>query len=268
MSSVDRKGLLRACYSFLVPVARFLLRSGISFREFSEVSRVAFVKAATEDYGIRGRPTNVSRVTAMTGIARKDVRRVRALLDDYAEDPRVRLSPLGDVLQVWCTRPEYVDAKGQPLPLRPWSTDGVSFETLVQDSAGDVPAGAIRVELLRLGVVEEQEDGILTVVRRQIVPGNVDERLVTSIAFSLRALATTVAFNTDPTRKSPGRIERFVQSGHLDAATREALRMEVRRRVTVFTEEIDDLFSECSSRSSKEEGARVGVGAFYHEDLE
>jgi hypothetical protein len=244
------------------------LRSGISFREFSEVSRVAFVKAATEDYGIRGRPTNVSRVSAMTGIARKDVRVVRSLLDDYSEDPRVRFSPLGDVLQAWCTRAEYLDRVGQPLPLPQFSNDGVSFEALVQNSAGDVPAGAIRVELMRLGVVDEQEDGRLAVVRREIVPGSVDERLVTSIAFSLRALATTVAFNTNPTRKSPGRIERFVQSGHLSEATRQSLRDEIRRRIISFTEEIDDLLSSRNSQTAKEDGTRVGVGVFFHEDIE
>jgi hypothetical protein len=267
VSYVDRKQLLRACFSFLVPIARFLLRSGISFREFAEISRVAFVKAASEDYGIRGRPTNVSRVAAMTGIARKDVRYLRSLLQDYEEDPRVRLSPLGDVLQYWCTRPGYVDEQGLPLSLPQSAVNGVSFESLVQRSAGDVPSGAIKVELLRLGAVKEDEHGRLAVARREIVPSGVDERLVTSIAFSLRSLATTVAFNTDPKRRVPGRIERFVQSGHLTEEARQSLRGEIRQRVISFTEEMDNLLSTGSPRASGE-GARIGVGVFFHEDTE
>jgi hypothetical protein len=262
----QRKSLLRACFSFLVPVARFLLRSGISFKEFSEISRVAFVKAATEDYGIRGRPTNASRIAAMTGIPRKDVRFLRSVLDDYAQDPRVGLSPLGDILQYWCTRAEFLDVDGQPLPLPFSSAANLSFEELVQKSAGDVPCGAIRVELMRLGAISEDEDGRLVVNRREIVPSDIDERLVTSIAFSLRALATTVAFNTDPKRRSPGRIERFVQSGQLTEAARESVRAEIRKRVTVFTEELDDLLSTGCNASGK--GARIGVGVFFHEDLE
>src|SRR6516164_9982990 len=96
--SAARTRLLRACYSFLLPVARLLLRSGVSFTEFAEIARAAFVEIASNDYGIRGRQTNVSRVSAMTGIARKEVRRLRQIAGHYPDNPRVELSPLSDVL--------------------------------------------------------------------------------------------------------------------------------------------------------------------------
>lgn len=262
-TKAERTRLLRACYSFLLPVARLLLRSGISYREFSDIAKVAYIQVASQDYGIRGRPTNASRVAAMTGVPRKDVRRVREISDDYMVDPRVQMSPLGDVLQQWCSRAGYVDAKAQPLPI-PMS--GVnSLETLARECAGDVPAGAIRVELLRIGAIEELSDGRLRIVRRELVPKDIDERVFTSLAFSLRALATTVAFNTDPNRKKPGRIERFVQSGPLAGDAKAALYHMVRARVTAFTEELDNLFSRYSS-PSQEDGSRIGVGVYYHED--
>jgi len=74
-----RARLLHACYSFMVPVARFLLRSGISFTEFSEVTRMAFVEVASRDYGLRGTTTNVSRVAALPGISRKEDTGLRRL---------------------------------------------------------------------------------------------------------------------------------------------------------------------------------------------
>ena len=61
----------------LRPIARLLLRGGIGYREFSEISKTAFVQVATKDYGLRGRPTNISRVAVMTGLTRKEVRRIR-----------------------------------------------------------------------------------------------------------------------------------------------------------------------------------------------
>src|SRR5690606_15029630 len=145
---MERKRIFVACYSFLVPIARFLLRSGVSFREFSEIARLAFVQVASDDYGKRGRLTNISRVAAMTGIARKDVRRVRLLGENYLQDPRTRLSPLGDVLQAWSTNHDYLDSNGRPRPIS-YSGEQCSFEALVQLCAGDVPAGALKVELLR-----------------------------------------------------------------------------------------------------------------------
>jgi hypothetical protein len=57
-----REKIFAALHEAIKPIARALLRSGISFREFSDVAKAAFVQVATEDYGIRGRPTNISRV--------------------------------------------------------------------------------------------------------------------------------------------------------------------------------------------------------------
>lgn len=261
---MERRCVLQACYSFLVPIARFLLRSGVSFREFAEISRVAFVQVATEDYGIRGRPTNISRVAAMTGIARKDVKRVRGLVDHYIQDPRTHLSPLGDVLQQWCSNPEYLDDDGRPSQI-PFAGAERSFERLVQISCGDLPAGALKVELVRVGAVEERDNGLLKVVRREIVPEDIDERLFTSLAFSLKALATTIAYNTDPDRRAPPRVERFVQSGTLTAASRARLHNVIRGRVIDFTEELDQLFS-MGEITTSSEGGRIGVGVYFHDD--
>lgn len=202
----------------------------------------------------------------MTGIARKDVRRVRSLGQNYLQDPRTHLSPLGDVLQAWCTNPDYLDEKGHPRPIS-YSGEQRSFEELVQLSGGDVPAGALKVELLRFGAVLETKDGYLRVVKREIVPEDLDERLFTSLAFSLKALATTIAHNTDPSRGESPRIERFVQSGPLTSSSRERLERMIRARIVNFTEEIDDFFSD-GELSNQEDGRRIGVGVYFHEDLE
>lgn len=261
---MERRRVLQACYSFLVPIARFLLRAGVSFREFEEISRVAFVHVATEDYGIRGRPTNISRVAAMTGIARKDVKRLRSLVGQYIDDPRAHMSPLGDVLQQWCTHPDYLDEEGRPSAI-PFSGSEHSFERLVQISCSDLPAGALKVELIRVGAVAEGEGGLLRVIRREIVPEDIDERLFTSLAFSLKALATTIAYNTDSNRRGPPRVERFVQSGPLTPASRTRLHNIIRRRVIDFTEELDQLFS-VGEITTSSEGGRIGVGVYFHDD--
>jgi hypothetical protein len=174
-----RARLLRACYSFMVPVARFLLRSGIGFSEFAEVSRMAFVEVAGRDYGLRGRPTNVSRVAAMTGISRKEVKRLRSLKHEYTESLRVELSPLSDVLQRWFTDKAYLNAKGKPKGLRMRGAR-VSFSALVRACAGDLPAGAIKFELIRCGAVFEDSRGLLHAYRRTVIPAGQDEKLVSS----------------------------------------------------------------------------------------
>jgi hypothetical protein len=261
-----RKQILQACSSFMVPVARFLLRVGIGSREFEEVSRLAFVKVASNDYGLRGRPTNASRVSAMTGIGRKDVSRLRKLIEEYDVGLRVRLSPLGDVLHHWHTDPDFLNKQGKPVPL-PYSDSDISFEMLVGRCAGDVPAGAVRAELLRYGAISGDSAGILRVLRREVVPDSFDERLLASLSFNLTCLAETIAFNSNPKRTHAPRIERYVQSEDLDETAKSELREVIRRRVTAFTEEIDDLFSRYSTHEAPDK-SRLGVGVYFHEDAD
>lgn len=248
----------------MVPVARFLLRAGIGYREFEDVCRRAFVSVASTEYGLRGRPTNVSRVSAMTGIARKDVVKIRQSDNVYDVDGRGKLSPLGDVLQRWHTSPRFLGACGDASPL-PYSGSAVSFEALVKECAGDLPAGAVRAELVRYGAIAIQSDGILKPLRREVVPENVDEKLIASLSFNLRCLTDTIAYNSDPDRRGPTRVERFVQSGNLETRAKDRLRQVVQARLIELTEEFDDLFSRETTLSGASQ-SRSGVGVYYFED--
>jgi hypothetical protein len=57
-----------------------VMKCGIMWREFSELSKSVFVHVATDEFSIRGRPTNVSRASLLTGISRKEVKRQHELL--------------------------------------------------------------------------------------------------------------------------------------------------------------------------------------------
>ena len=69
--------LLASARLLLRPIVRVLLRGGVPFREFSEVAKFTYVEIATNEFGIRGRPTNVSRTAILTGLNRRDVARIR-----------------------------------------------------------------------------------------------------------------------------------------------------------------------------------------------
>jgi hypothetical protein len=264
MPTEVRDRVLGACLSFMVPVARFLLRVGLSYREFDHVARCAFVRVASEEYGIRGRPTNLSRVSAMTGIPRRNIKAIRESVTDYAFDRRTELSPLADALHLWHSDPRYLDERGAPKKL-PLTGAESSFESLVRCCANGLPVGAIRVELLRSGAVTEDEAGLLSLTRRHVVPESGEKKLVTSLSFSFQALASTIAHNANPERRGPGRIERFVESNPVSGESAVRLREILRARIVRFTEEVDDLFA--SENSSEPRGTkRVGVGVFFHED--
>lgn len=140
-------------FKLLQPLARLFLRFGVSYREYCELSKAAFVAVAGEDFGVHGRPTNASRIAAMTGLTRKEIGRIRRKIQSGDSAVTDRQSPINEVLSAWCSADEFVDARGRPRRL-PLKGERASFESLVGQFAGDIPEGAMRKELQRIDAVE------------------------------------------------------------------------------------------------------------------
>ena len=257
--------LLSACLRLMRPIARLLLATGMSFDEFDRVCRLAFIQVASEDFGIRGRKTNTARISAMTGIPRKEVARLRDSELQESADLRAGISPITDIMRTWATDEQYLDPKGTPLPLHKYKGD-VSFDSLVGSVAADLTSGAVRKELLRLGAVEEDSHGFIYLTRRVLIPDTVDENLITAISMRLAGMAETIAHNIcGRKRGSAGRFERGVESRPLDEAEVVIMRAIVRARLEGITEEFDELL--CSGPASQSDGPRrrVSVGFYYFE---
>jgi Family of unknown function (DUF6502) len=267
MTREMHRRVLGACLQCLVPLARVLLKNGIGYREFEDACRRAFVYVAASEFGVRGRQTNASRIAAMTGLARKEVKKLKQQsVDDAITEVGGALSPLADLLHLWATSPEFADESGSPADLHFGSAGFGTFSELVRKSVRDVPPRAVRVELLRLGVVEELEESRLRLVRRSLIPPGSDERLASALTYSLRGLAETIAFNNDPdTARSDARFERFVESRPLSDHEISEIRAILKARLEVISEELDGLMdSEVGAPFSKD-GRRIGVGLFYTE---
>ena len=208
--------ILDALLAAMRPIARFLLQFGIGYRECSEVLKRAFVEVATEKYGIRGRPTNVSRVAVMTGLTRKEVKRIRESKATVSNSGITTRNSPAEVLNLWFTGPEYVSDNGTPRDL-PFSGESASFASLVRNCAGDIPPGAMRTELKRVGAIVENSDGSLSVVKRHFVPAEVDDRLIEGLSFGIKTLASTVAHNADEVNLERPRFQRLIDSNSISS---------------------------------------------------
>lgn len=268
MQDSTQKSILKALLLFLKPIARALLNAGIGHREFAEISKTAFVDVATADYGLRGRPTNISRVAVMTGLTRKEVRRIRDKSEAGDETVITRSTPMAEILHRWYTDSEYQTVEGQPVDL---DFDGKesSFSSLVRKYGGDIPPGAMRTELKRIEAIEELDDGRLRILKRNVSGLDVNERLANGLATVMYPAAVTLALNTSPPVE-----ETWI---HRTAATRYVRKDDIPRlrricseRLAEFSESIDDLFVAYETlyetdRSEAPERA-VGVGVFYFEE--
>lgn len=260
MALMDRKPLHAALLAAIRPLASMLLHFGVGYREFAEICKTAFVQAATEEFGLRGRPTNVSRVAAMTGLTRKEVRRLRDEVAGQDLPPVTAPNRPAEVLHAWHTDPRFSD-DGEPRPLY-WDAPEPSFVSLIRSCAGDLPAGAIRAELRRVGAIAETEDGQLLATRRHIIPPTADQKLIEGITWGLRPLAGTIAHNV--AGNGAPRFQRFVESRHIPVARRKALEAELRTRLEAFSEEVDDHLA--AEQRDADPAVMLGVGLYYYVD--
>jgi Family of unknown function (DUF6502) len=263
--SIQRR-ILDALLLALRPIARALLRAGVGYREFDEIAKTAFVDIATRDYGLRGRPTNISRVAVMTGLTRKEVRRLRDKTMAGQGAVVIRPTPMATILHKWYSESEFLDRSGAPAILK-FDGPGVTFSNLVRKYGGDIPPGAMRTELRRINAIEETESGDLRVLKRNVSGLDVHEKLIAGLAHVLYPAAVTIAHNTS--NRTDTWIQRIVFTESVRDADLTRLRRISSDRLVEFTESIDDLFVAYEALnetdSSAPSGRSVGLGVFYFE---
>lgn len=278
MRSPVQQTLLDSLSSVLRPLVKLLLSVGVGYTEFAAVAKAVFVNVASDSFGLRGRPTNVSRVSAMTAISRKEVSRIRKEASDNRWTPDMEATPANTVIHYWHYDPVYSRSPGEPQPL-PFH-GSPSFSSLVAEYAGDIPPGAMRKELQRAGSVRQLQNGLLVPNRRYFYSSQFDADLIKRIAFSLANLCSTVVHNAELSKDSPiteeennrlGRFERCAWTEHMSPERLEAFRSWVRLEGTRFIEDADGRIgqSELHKDDWKSNATRVvGVGLYYFEEDE
>src|SRR3954447_172956 len=118
MASASRQQVLQSTRQWLEPLVQVLLVCGITWREFSDLSKTTFVDVASKQFGKRGRPTNVSRTAVMTGLPRREVRRQREKLQQTPDPLPGYVTKACLVLPSGLLDPFFLKNRGSPAVLK------------------------------------------------------------------------------------------------------------------------------------------------------
>ncbi len=248
------------------PVARILLRAGVNWKELAEVGKATYVEVASADFGIRGRPTNVSRVAILTGFTRREVRRLRNLLEQESPEVFERMNYATRVLSGWFQDRDYTDASGNPLAL-PASGGNPSFESLCDRYSGDVPATTMLKELKHVGSVDEDGDGKLVAKSRYYMPVLMDPEQMLRSGSVLADIGRTVAYNLHRGEKDPSRFERRASNTRIPLEVVPEFREFLEREGQAFLEAVDAWLTEHEGSEENTSGSvRLGLGAYWIEE--
>jgi len=267
MDNVDQTVLQHACRILLKPIASFLMKCGMTYREFTDISKSAFVEVATDEYGIKGRPTNVSRVSLLTGISRKEVKRQRELLEQPQEQPAGKTTDATRVLSGWYQDSDFLGDDGEPLAL-PLEGDGASFTELCVRYAGDIAVTTMSKELKRVGAVEEGVDGRLTVGRRYYMPTPFDPQWIMNAGSVFADLGANINHNLVADDDHPSRFLGRATDDTIDASAIPEFREFVEEHGGPFLELVDDWLAKhrakqgTGSDRASNRRVRLGLGMF------
>ncbi|HGG59351.1 MAG TPA: hypothetical protein ENK26_05450 [Gammaproteobacteria bacterium] len=155
-STTPNPALVSALRRLLRPLIRLLISHQITFPWLSSFIKSIYVEVAVSDFKIDGKLPNHSRVTLLTGVHRKDVRRFREELSENSTVVPRSVHIGSQLVAKWCGDLDYVNDSGHPraLPRLKRKDGGPSFEGLVASVSKDFRARAVLDEWLRLGIVE------------------------------------------------------------------------------------------------------------------
>jgi hypothetical protein len=189
--------LVRALRLALRPLVRLMLARGITYPYLADLLKGLFVEVADRDFRLGDRPPTDSRVSLVSGVHRKDVSRLRALLQqDEAVVPSV--VPRGALLVAqWMGDPRFLGEDGEPLPLPRLASEGGerSFESLVAGVNTDIRSRVVLDEWLRLGVVQMDDQGRVCLNAGAFVPTQGDEGKAHYLGLNLHEHAAAAVHN-------------------------------------------------------------------------
>jgi len=259
-----RTRILDALGRLLEPIVLLLLKSGITWREFADLAKAKFVQVATKEFGIRGRPTNASRVAILTGIDRRDVRKLRLA---SAEQPTFDLGFMSKPTQVldgWYHDPNFRTASGQPRDLHV-SEGEDSFGALVRRYAPGIPPVAMIKELRAVGAIEQLPDERLRALKRNYIPRELTDNQIRLWGSILQDVGTTLEHNLMRRESEPSRFERRALSLSVDPRARREFEAFLAVEGQAFLERVDEWLASHQIENTglpPIEGIRMGVGVY------
>lgn len=264
--------ITQSFYRLLSGIVRLGLRNGVTFKEFAAISKQLYVRTAAEEYGLQGRQTNMARIALMTGLDRKEIKKVIGTIGKHYEVPAPP-DRMAKILTAWHENSEYVDDNKQPLEI-PIDGPAPSFEHLIKSYGGDIATVTVLREFKLSQTISESPDGSITVNKRYYVPNYQSDRKKSPELVNPEAIAQGSSMLVDHINTIFHNLyrENLDQRERLDLrATNVSVRKDavndfyqlIDRKGMELLEEADLWLTEHEADDPAEDCQRLGIGLYF-----
>jgi Family of unknown function (DUF6502) len=270
----DAAAAAQALASVLQPVARLMIEHGLQIAEAVELLKSALVRESVQGYGLPDKQVSDTRVALLTGVHRKDVRRLRQAdqARGAARPARAMVSLASAVVARWISDPRYLQLDQNARALartsrmsRPGEPD---FATLVAEVSRDTSARSVLDELLRLGTVRLRADACVELVSQAFVPQGSAAEQFHFLAAGVGDHLSACVRNVSPGGSQAPLLDQSAFSADLSATQAELLHQQARQLWSGVLKKFLQSASIAEQRSAGHAGPRhrVRFGVYFHED--
>ena len=272
MADSARAHLIFSFRKVLRPLIKILIRAGVTYDEFREVIKGAYVETAVREGVGQPGPITRERVATYTGVPAGDVDR---FVDDeslLAPPDATNAAVIAEVLHLWNTDPNYLGPYGIPLEIDFESTPGRNFSELIYRADSTVDPKVILEEMVETKVITQVGEKHFKAGSRSYLFADImSPQALEYFGRAMADLAQTLEFNM-AVKGDRKRLQRTVvaDGGIPDYALPEFEAL-LKDRVQALLVEIDDWLSQNSSRWADRTGVvNTGLSVFHYvsEDLD
>jgi hypothetical protein len=266
------KDQLVAAFRYLLkPIVRLALKNGVSYPEFSEALKAAYVDVAAKQLRASGREESEEGIAIVTNIVTPEVQQI--LRGDSAGEFRAAAqqpSPLATVLTGWHTDAQYTGPYGvlKDLPFSrsddPEQKSNPTFTDLVQKYSPGFSARALIEEMTRAGAVKKVGTEVYRALQRAYVPPPLSPASILMFARVVHNACESAEINLRPeSANEQGLFERTVNTVH--GISKKDLRdfdAFIRAKGQLFVDDVDNWLADRDKQ--QDDGVKTGIGFYQY----
>ncbi len=261
----------QAVATVLKPLARLMIDHGLQLPAMLELLKKALVDEAADAFGLASKGSSDTRIALLTGVHRKDVKRLRAPPATVQTGGTPMASVATSVVARWLSEPRFLNADQSPRKLartpRRRLAGEPDFTSLAAEVTSDVGARAVLDELERLGVVELGEDGYVALKSNAFVPREGLSESFQFLADDVSDHLAAATHNLKPDRGGPPKLEQSAFSQGLSAEQAAQLQLLARRLWSDALRQFLQMATVAEQRSETASGPKYKVrfGVYFND---
>lgn len=245
----------------LKPLIRVLIRNGIAYGTFADIARKIYVDTGFEEAKRQDQKQTVSNVSILTGINRKEVKRLKEALNYNTDSSLRKFNRVVRVIAGWQHDEEFLDSDHEPKDLL-LEGKKASFTNLVKKYSGDMPVVAMLNALIDSGNIRVIDNGNIQLINPNYLPATDSEKKLNILGIDTAELMQTIDHNINVEQPDDAWFQRKASNTQVKIEALPKIKQRINKKAQLLLEDIDADFS-ANESESEADSCSVSIGIYF-----